>query len=65
MRSPDENMLDGAVEAANKAEILSNLGRWKDQLNLLLEAGFKEDLAVKMICNMMMAYIPKEGGNNV
>ena len=64
MRTPDENMLDSAVEAANHAEIISNLVRWKDQLDLLIEAGFKEEHAIKMICNMMIAYMPK-GDKNV
>ena len=60
MGNLDENLLDGALEAVNKEETLSTLGRWKDQLNLLLEAGFKEDHAIKMICQMMLSYIPQQ-----
>jgi hypothetical protein len=57
LKKSDSDMLDAAVEKANKDEILSNLGRWKDQLNLLLEAGFSERHAIMIISNLMMGYL--------
>lgn len=67
----DDDMLDKARQTVNKAEIISNMRRWDDQLQLLLEAGWSQTQACKVICYMMLQYIDRnnkkenQGGKNV